>query len=101
NAMSPDTVGRAGGDASLHVVTGDLLCARWHGTAGQCPKASLCSALASTHQMNDHIRPSGSVRKFQVEGGLLLLNERSNCLYAYNDTARQVWDLIEAGGAEQ
>jgi hypothetical protein len=51
--------------------------------------------------MNDDIRPSASVRKFQIEGGLLLLNECSNCLYAYNDTARHVWDLIEAGRAEE
>jgi hypothetical protein len=50
--------------------------------------------------MNDDIRQSASVRRFQIDGGLLLLNDRSKCLYAYNDTARHVWDLIEAGGTE-
>jgi Coenzyme PQQ synthesis protein D (PqqD) len=50
--------------------------------------------------MNDDVRQSASVRRFGIDGGLLLLNDRSKCLYAYNDTARHVWDLIEAGGAE-
>lgn len=47
--------------------------------------------------MNDDIRPSALVRRFPIEGGLLLLHGGSNCLFAYNDTARHVWDLIEAG----
>jgi hypothetical protein len=46
------------------------------------------------------MRPSRSVRRFPVDGGLLLLDCKSNCLFAYNDTARHVWDLIEAGRAE-
>ena len=58
-------------------------------------------ALSNARQMNDDIRLSASVRRFQIKGGLLLLNECSNCLYAYNDTARHVWDLVEAGGAEE
>jgi hypothetical protein len=41
------------------------------------------------------------VRRFPIEGGLLLLDQASNCLFAYNDTARHVWDLIEAGHTEE
>jgi hypothetical protein len=48
-----------------------------------------------------NVRVLASVRRFQIEGGLLLLDECSNCLYAHNDIARHVWDLIEAGGAEE
>ncbi len=47
--------------------------------------------------MNEDIRPSASVRKFPIEGGLLLLDAGADCLFAYNDTARYVWELIEAG----
>jgi hypothetical protein len=47
------------------------------------------------------IRPSTWVRRFPVEGGLLLLDDFSSRLFAYNDTARHVWDLIEAGRAEE
>jgi hypothetical protein len=47
------------------------------------------------------IRPAASVRSFQIEGGLLLFDERSNRLFAYNDTARHAWHLIEAGQAEE
>lgn len=47
--------------------------------------------------MKDDIRPSVWVRKFPIDGGLLLLDVSSNCLFAYNDTARFAWDLIEAG----
>jgi hypothetical protein len=47
-----------------------------------------------------HIRPSALVRRFPIEGGLLLLDNFTNSLFAYNDTARHVWDLIEAGRAE-
>jgi hypothetical protein len=43
------------------------------------------------------LRPASSVRRFPIEGGLLLLDRNSNCLFAYNDTARHAWDLIEAG----
>jgi len=31
----------------------------------------------------------------------LLLDRASNCLFAYNDTARHVWDLIEDGRTEE
>lgn len=47
--------------------------------------------------MRDDIRPSAWVRKFPIDGGLLLLDVHSNCLFAYNDTARFAWELIEAG----
>lgn len=47
--------------------------------------------------MKDDIRPSAWVRKFPIDGGLLLLDVRSNCLFAYNDTACFAWELIEAG----
>jgi hypothetical protein len=43
------------------------------------------------------IRPAASVRKFPIDGGLVLFDVRSTCLFAYNDTARHVWELIEAG----
>ena len=46
-------------------------------------------------------RPSPSVRRVPIKGGLLLLDQASNCLFAYNDTARHVWDLIEAGSGEE
>src|SRR5882757_9726992 len=46
------------------------------------------------------LRPSSSVRRFPIAGGLLLLDRAANCLYAYNDTARHVWDLIESGRSE-
>jgi Coenzyme PQQ synthesis protein D (PqqD) len=41
------------------------------------------------------------VRRFPIDGGLLLLDRASNCLFAYNDTARHVWDLIEGGRTEK
>jgi Coenzyme PQQ synthesis protein D (PqqD) len=41
------------------------------------------------------------VRRFPIDGGLLLLDRASNCLFAYNDTARHVWDLIEDGCTEE
>jgi Coenzyme PQQ synthesis protein D (PqqD) len=46
-------------------------------------------------------RPSPSVRRFPIDGGLLLLDRASNCLFAYNDTARHIWDLIEDGRTEE
>jgi hypothetical protein len=46
------------------------------------------------------MRPSLSVRRFPIDGALLLLDRGSNSLFAYNDTARHAWDLIEAGGDE-
>lgn len=43
------------------------------------------------------VQPCASVHRFPVEGGLLLLDTRSSRLFAYNDTARHVWDLLESG----
>lgn len=48
-------------------------------------------------KLKDDIRPSAWVRKFPIDGGLLLLDIGSNCLFAYNDTAGFAWELIEAG----
>jgi HPr Serine kinase C-terminal domain/Coenzyme PQQ synthesis protein D (PqqD) len=45
--------------------------------------------------------PSRSVHRFPIDGGLLLLDRASNCLFAYNDTARHVWDLLEEGRTEE
>jgi hypothetical protein len=42
-------------------------------------------------------RPAASVRILPTAAGLLLLNTSSNCLWACNDSARQVWQLIEQG----
>ena len=46
------------------------------------------------------VLPSPWVRRFDVQGGLLLLDRASNTLLAYNDVARCIWDLIEAGRSE-
>lgn len=43
------------------------------------------------------VQASPSVRRFPIESGLLLFAPTSNRLFAFNDTARQVWDLIAAG----
>jgi Coenzyme PQQ synthesis protein D (PqqD) len=55
----------------------------------------------SEHPQNSkyYIRPSASVYRFPVEGGLLLLDSSASRLFAYNDTAHHVWGLIEAGHA--
>jgi hypothetical protein len=45
--------------------------------------------------------PSPSVQRFPIDGGLLLLDRVSNCLFAYNDTARHVWDLMREGRTEE
>jgi hypothetical protein len=42
------------------------------------------------------IQTSAAVRRFALDGGLLLLDARSDRLFVYNDTARQIWDLIGA-----
>jgi Coenzyme PQQ synthesis protein D (PqqD) len=47
------------------------------------------------------VRPSDSVRRFSVEGGLLLLDASTSTLSAYNEGARQVWELIERGASER
>ncbi len=44
--------------------------------------------------------PAASVHRFEIEGGLLLLERSSNSLFAFNETARHVWDLIEAGNSQ-
>ena len=51
--------------------------------------------------LKNHVRPSAWVRRLPVEGGLLLLDYSSSRLFAFNDTARHVWDLIEAGRPEE
>ena len=43
------------------------------------------------------LRAASSVRRFPVDGGLLILDTASHCLFAFNDAARHVWDLIAAG----
>jgi Coenzyme PQQ synthesis protein D (PqqD) len=43
--------------------------------------------------------PSPSVRKLPSGEGLVLLDRSSNCLWAYNDSAREVWEQIECGGS--
>ena len=45
-------------------------------------------------------QPSRDVRRFDVPGGLLLLDQAANTLFAYNDVALCIWDLIEAGRSE-
>ncbi|MGB9364809.1 MAG: PqqD family peptide modification chaperone [Xanthobacteraceae bacterium] len=44
--------------------------------------------------------PSRFVRRFPVRGGLLLLDTSTNTLLAYNDVAREVWDMVEAGRSQ-
>ena len=41
--------------------------------------------------------PSPSVCRIPIEGGLLLLDRASACLFAFNHTAGHVWDLIQEG----
>jgi hypothetical protein len=43
------------------------------------------------------LRPAASVYRFDIDDGLLLFDRRSNAVLAYNDTARHIWDLIQAG----
>jgi hypothetical protein len=44
--------------------------------------------------------PSDGVRRFEVKGGLLLLDESCNTLFAYSDVALFIWNLIEAARSE-
>jgi hypothetical protein len=44
------------------------------------------------------VRASPSVRRLAVDGGLILLDTTSGRLFAFNDAARHVWDLIAAAG---
>jgi hypothetical protein len=48
----------------------------------------------------DHDRPSASVRMLPSATGLVLFDTSKNCVWAYNDSARQVWDCIEQGCSE-
>lgn len=41
--------------------------------------------------------PSATVHRFDVQGGLVLLDRSSNTLFAYNEVARHIWDLMETG----
>jgi hypothetical protein len=72
---------------------------------GGVPRGSAAGQRHSVKQQSARskhwTRPSPLVRRFPIEGGLLLLDQTSNCLFAYNDTARHVWDLIEAGCREE
>jgi Coenzyme PQQ synthesis protein D (PqqD) len=45
----------------------------------------------------NHDRPSASVRMLPTSTGLVLLDTSSKCLWAYNDSARQIWERIEGG----
>jgi Coenzyme PQQ synthesis protein D (PqqD) len=54
--------------------------------------------VTETSMMPDRAgAPSRSVRRFPVQAGLLLLDTTSNTLLAYNDVAREVWEMVEAG----
>ena len=43
------------------------------------------------------LRAAPSVRRFPIDGGLLILDTASRRLFAFNDAARHVWDLIGDG----
>ena len=49
----------------------------------------------------DSVRAAASIRKLPIEGGLLLLDTSSNSLFAFNDTARHVWDLLAGGESNE
>src|ERR1700694_993500 len=53
--------------------------------------------IPAINSMGD-ARSSTSVRMVPTATGLVLLDTSSNCLWAYNDSARHVWELIERGG---
>ena len=42
----------------------------------------------------EYVCPSASVRRFQIEDGLLLFNADSDSLFVLNSTASYLWDLI-------
>jgi hypothetical protein len=54
-------------------------------------------ASANSLELGVRETPTTSVYRFRIQGGLLLLERSSNALFAFNDSARHVWDLIEAG----
>jgi hypothetical protein len=47
------------------------------------------------------IQAAASIRRFPIEGGLLLLDSSSKRLLAFNDAARHVWDLVAAGRSNE
>jgi hypothetical protein len=55
------------------------------------------SASPDLIELGERATPAASVYRFKIQGGLLLLERSSNSLFAFNETARHVWDLIEAG----
>jgi hypothetical protein len=55
------------------------------------------SANPDLIELGERATPAASVYRFKIQGGLLLLERSSNSLFAFNETARHVWDLIEAG----
>jgi hypothetical protein len=47
--------------------------------------------------VSENLLKSNSIRRIPAKGGLLLLDKSANCLFAYNDTARSLWELAESG----
>ncbi len=45
-------------------------------------------------------RPSPSLQRVATNSGLVLLDDTANHLWAYNDTAREIWDLLHGGPPE-
>ena len=45
-------------------------------------------------------RVSASVRRFPIDGGLLLLDTAAKSLFAFNDAAGHVWDLVVAARSD-
>src|SRR6185503_7900494 len=40
--------------------------------------------------------PATAIRRFAVDGGLLLLDKNTNTLFAYNEVAGRIWDAMQA-----
>jgi hypothetical protein len=55
------------------------------------------SASPDLIELGERATPAASVYRFKIQGGLLLLERSSNSLFAFNETARHIWDLVEAG----
>jgi Coenzyme PQQ synthesis protein D (PqqD) len=52
--------------------------------------------------VQEELRPSALIRSFAVHGGLLLFDRGSpSRLFAYNGTARQIWNLLGTGVTEE
>jgi hypothetical protein len=47
------------------------------------------------------LAPSSRVRRFVLPDGLVLLNKSSNTLFAFNQVARYVWELVEEKHTEK